>query len=191
MIQDNRNISRSIHLPLQSGSNRILGLMNRHYTLSDYMSIIERARGLLDSSSISTDLIVGFPGEEEDDFEQTLKAIQTIRYDDAFTYAYSPRSGTPAGSMRECLTREEKIARLQRLIEVQREISSQKLVERINREEEVIVEKFSKKSSQRVMGRTFLNHVAIIPGTDDDIGKKVKIRVIGVHGSTLRGARLA
>lgn len=191
VIREHPNISRSIHLPLQSGSDRVLSMMNRRYTFSEYMKIVDAARSILESCALSTDLIVGFPGETPDDFEATLNAVETIRFDDAFTYAYSPRSGTPAYSMRESLTRPEKLERLRRLIDVQRRISSQKRNERIDREEEVIVEKFSKKSSEKVMGKTFLNHVAVVPGTAEDFGRKLRIRVIGVRGTTLRGARLA
>jgi tRNA-2-methylthio-N6-dimethylallyladenosine synthase len=191
VIRDHPNISRSIHLPLQTGSDRVLSMMNRRYTFSDYMAIVDAARSILESCALSTDLIVGFPGETTDDFEKTLNAVETIRYDDAFTYAYSPRSGTPACLMDESLSRPEKMERLMRLIDVQRRISSQKLNERIDREEDVIVEKFSKKSSEKVMGRTFLNHVAVVPGTAEDFGRKLRIRVIGVRGTTLRGARLA
>lgn len=191
VIRDNPNISRSIHLPLQSGSDRILGLMNRGYTMSDYLAIIEKIRDILDRSSISTDLIVGFPGESGDEFRDTLRAVETIRFDDAFTYAYSSRRGTPAASLAESLTRGEKNARLEALIALQRGISKQKLKERIDSVEEAIIERFSKKSPDRVMGKTYLNHVVITPGTRDDIGKRMKIRISGVLGSTLQGTRIA
>ncbi len=191
VIRDNPNISRSIHLPLQSGSDRILGLMNRGYTISDYLAIIGKIRSVLDRSSISTDLIVGFPGESEDEFKDTLRAVETIRFDDAFTYAYSSRRGTPAASLAESLTREEKNARLEKLIAFQRGISKQKLKERIDSVEEAIIERFSKKSPDRVMGKTYLNHVVITAGTRDDIGKRIKIKISGVLGSTLQGTRIA
>jgi tRNA-2-methylthio-N6-dimethylallyladenosine synthase len=191
VIKDMPNISRSIHLPLQSGSDRILALMNRGYTTADYMAVVEKMKKLLDSSSLSTDLIVGFPGESDDEFYDTLRAVETIRFDDAFTYAYSPRRGTPAFSLAESLTREEKNARLERLIMVQRNISKQKLSERIDSVEDAIIERFSKKSDDRVMGKTYLNHVIITPGTRDDIGKKIRIKINSVLGSTLQGTRIA
>lgn len=191
VIRDNPNISRSIHLPLQSGSDRILGLMNRGYTMPDYLAIIGKIRNILDRSSISTDLIVGFPGESGDEFKDTLRAVETIRFDDAFTYAYSPRRGTPAASLAESLSREEKNARLETLIALQRGISKQKLKERIDSVEEAIIERLSKKSPDRVMGKTYLNHVVITPGTREDIGLRMKIRISGVLGSTLQGTRIA
>lgn len=191
VIRDNDNISRSIHLPLQSGSDRILALMNRKYTMGHYLDIIEKIRGLLDTYSISTDLIVGFPGETGDDFNATLNAVEAIRFDEAFTYAYSPREGTSAFSLKELLTKDEKIERLNRLIEMQRRISCERMKERVDQTEEMIVERISKKSDAEVMGRTFLNHPVIIPGRTDEIGKKIKITITGMKGSTLYGKRTA
>jgi tRNA-2-methylthio-N6-dimethylallyladenosine synthase len=191
VIRDHPNISRSIHLPLQSGSDRILELMNRPYTLSGYMRIVEKIRNMLSAHSLSTDLIVGFPGESDSEFGETLRAVETIRFDDAFTYAYSPRRGTPAYSLEETLTHEEKIARLERLIALQRTISQQKLKELINRVEDTIIERFSKKSQDRVMGRTYLNHIVVTAGSKDDIGKKISIKIDGVLGATLQGTRIA
>lgn len=191
VIGDHQNISRSIHLPLQSGSDRVLKLMNRRYARSDYMKIVEKIRYHLASYSLSTDLIVGFPGESEVEFRETLSAVETIRFDDAFTYAYSPREGTPACSLNETLTREEKIARLERLIALQRSISRLKLNDRINRVEDTIIERFSKKSPGRVMGRTYLNHIVVTDGSKDDIGKKIRIKIDGVLGATLQGTRIA
>ncbi len=190
VIADYPNISRSIHLPLQSGSDRILKLMNRHYTWPRYREIIDIIDRRLGTYSISTDLIVGFPGETDEDFTATLDAVREVRFDDAFTYAYSPREGTPAFSLREELTRKEKIGRLQELIELQRGISREKLLARIDATEEAIVERLSKKSKSWVMGKTFLNHPVVIPGGAGDIGKKIRILIKGIRGSTLRGVRL-
>ena len=184
-------ISRSIHLPLQSGSDRILSLMNRHYTRADYMRIVEKISARLGTYALSTDLIVGFPGETEKEFMDTLSAVEEIRFDDAYNYAYSPRSGTPACSLTEELSREEKIARLQRLISLQRGIARQRLDERISSIEDSIIERYSKRSSDRVMGRTYLNHIVITNGTSEDFGKRLQIRIDSVQGTTLQGTRIA
>lgn len=191
VMRDHPNISRSIHLPLQSGSDRILSLMNRHYTMSDYMRIVDAIARSFDSYALTTDLIVGFPGETEDEFRATLDAVSSIRFDEAFTYAYSPRPGTTAYSMPEEIPRKEKMDRLRRLIDRQRAISAERLKERIGRVEVAIIERFSKKSSSRVMGRSFLNHVVILPGTAEDIGKTLRIRIERVAGMTLQGRRIA
>ncbi len=191
VIADHETISRSIHLPLQSGSDRILEAMNRKYTLEDYRGIVETIAGSLPHYSLSTDLIVGFPGETREDFSRTMKAVNEIRFHDAFMYAYSPRPDTPAFGMEELLTREEKLSRLQILIDAQRAISRERLEERLGSTEEIIVESQSRKSAGEVMGKTFLNHPAVIPGGLDDIGKKIRIAVKGVRGSTLYGERIA
>ncbi|MBN2160193.1 MAG: tRNA (N6-isopentenyl adenosine(37)-C2)-methylthiotransferase MiaB [Spirochaetes bacterium] len=190
-ISEHGNISRSIHLPLQSGSDRILKIMNRGYQLRDYMTIVEKIDRELGNYSLSTDLIVGFPGESRDEFDATLRAVESIRFDEAFTYAYSPREGTPAFPLKETISRREKIARLQELIALQRGISRLKLKERIDLVEETIIERFSKKSDDRVMGRTNLNHIVITEGTEDDFGKKVMIKIDGIRGNTLQGTRIA
>ncbi len=191
VISDHSNISRSIHLPLQSGSDRILSLMNRKYTRADYLKIVEKISARLGTYSLSTDLIVGFPGETEKEFMDTLSAVESIRFDDAYNYAYSPRSGTPAYSSMETLSREEKIERLQRLIGLQRSVSLQRLTERISSIEDSIIERYSKKSTDRVMGRSYLNHVVITDGTSEDFGKRLQIRIHSVRGTTLHGTRIA
>ena len=190
VIAGHANISRAIHLPLQSGSDRILGLMNRRYTMDHYMAIVDAIRNILPDHSISTDIIVGFPGETKTDFMKTIDAVRTIGFDSSFTYAYSPRSGTPACSLDDDVPHDEKINRLQDLISVQREIGRRRLEARVAMIEETIVERISKKSAGNVMGRTFLDHPVIIPGGENDIGKKLTVRIESVSGSSLVGCRV-
>ena len=191
VIANHENISKSIHLPLQSGSNNILKQMNRTYSIENYLDIVATINRYLSEFSITTDLIVGFPGESENEFSNTLDIVRSVKFDDAYMYAYSPREGTPAFKMNDDLSREEKISRLNRLIHLQRSISHEKLKLRINQIEVAIVENFSKKSLDRVMGRTYLNHIVILPGTEEDFGKKIKIKIDEVKGSTLQGTRIA
>jgi tRNA-2-methylthio-N6-dimethylallyladenosine synthase len=191
VIRDNENISRAIHLPLQSGSNSILKAMNRKYTREHYLDIIEKIEKNLDVFSISTDLIVGFPGESKKDFDDTINMVKKIKFDDAFMYAYSPREGTAAFNLTEKISSEEKINRLNTLIELQRKISKEKLMLRINCREEMIVERISKRSEREVMGKTFLNHPVITPGIATDIGKKITIVITELKGNTLYGKRIA
>ncbi|MCX7679069.1 MAG: tRNA (N6-isopentenyl adenosine(37)-C2)-methylthiotransferase MiaB [Spirochaetes bacterium] len=191
VIRDNPNISRAIHLPLQSGSNDILRAMNRQYTIEHYYRLIEEMEHILGDYAISTDLIVGFPGESRADFEKTIEAVRRICFDDAFTYAYSPREGTAAYAMAETISKEEKSARLNELIAVQREISRMKLQKRINRNENALVEAMSKKSQKEVMGKTFLNHPVVLPGGRDDIGQFVRVKILKVVGNTLYAERIA
>ncbi len=191
VIRDNPNISRAIHLPLQSGSDRILALMNRRYTIGHYYKVIEDIVRILNDYAVSTDLIVGFPGETEAEFKMTIDAVRCIRFDEAFTYAYSPRESTAAYALEETLSREEKIARLNELIAVEREIAQEKLLRRINRDEKALVETISKKSTEEVMGKTFLNHPVVLPGGENDIGRMIKVKILRVVGNTLYGERIA
>ena len=185
VIADNPVISRGIHLPLQSGSDRVLEQMNRKYTMKRYYEIIGSMHRLIGDFAVSTDLIVGFPGETVDEFHSTLDAVRRIRFDSAFMYAYSPREGTPSFRLKEEITRDEKISRLNELIYIQREISLEKLKGRINKTERVIADKVSKKSGNELSGRTALNHFVVFNGEKNDIGKESLIRILDVRGSTL------
>ncbi len=190
VMADHPNISRGIHLPLQSGSDSVLKRMNRKYTMKSYMDIIEAINRTLPDYAISTDLIVGFPGETEDQFNETLDAVKKIRYDEAFMYAYSPRKGTPSFKLEEKLSRNEKIDRLNRLISLQREISLEKLKSRIDKTENAIAERISKKSSEEISGKTSLNHPVVFRGDAGDLGRVIPLRITEVRGSTLFGEKI-
>lgn len=191
VIKDNPVIARSIHLPLQSGSDTILQAMNRQYTMKHYYSIIEAIQTLLPMSSISTDLIVGFPGETEKDFEHTITAVRTIQFDEAFTYKYSPREGTYAYTLSDSVPDTIKQERLDILIHTVREISQKRLMNHIHTTTDMIVERISKKSDNEVMGKTIYNHPVIIKGGKEDIGKKYTVTIVSLKGSTLYGERSA
>ena len=191
VIADNKSIARSIHLPLQSGSNKILNLMNRKYTLEQYANIFEKIKMISNDFSVTTDLIVGYPNESEEDFNETLDAVKTLQFDDAFMYAYSPREGTQAFNLQETINRKEKISRLNTLIETQRSISLKKLQNRIGKIEEFIPEKISKKHKKELMGKTSFNHPAIIQGSEEDLGKILKIKISSVKGSTLYAEKIS
>lgn len=191
VVSDNPNISRCFHLPLQSGSDKILSAMNRGYTLAHYMGIAESIDKRLTDYSITTDLIVGFPGETEFDFAKTIEAVNAVRFDEAFTYAYSPREGTPACCLEETVEKNEKTERLKSLIELQQSISKKKLASRINCVEDIIPERISKRSECELVGHTFLNHTAVLSGKQADIGRRIKIKIEGVKGTTLQGRRIA
>lgn len=191
VVRDHPAISRALHLPAQSGADRILGLMNRGYTRARYLALIELIDRELPDHAVTTDLIAGFPGETEEEFNATLDLVRIARFDEAYTYAYSPREGTTAFSMRESIPREEKLERLATLIEVQRAVSREKLAARVGRTEQVIVEAVSRKSSSEVMGRTWLNHPVVLPGGECDIGRKLAVTITEVKGSTLYAGAIA
>ncbi len=190
VINNSSNISRGIHLPVQSGSDRILKAMNRKYTSSHYYSIIEKIDRILPDYAVSTDLITGFPGETTEEFHETLKMVNEIKFDEAFMYSYSPRLGTPSYSTKETISEKEKSARLHELISVQREISLEKLKKRVNNKERVIADKVSKKSGSEVAGKSFLNHPVVFSGDIKDIGRETFVEIIEVRGSTLFGRKI-
>lgn len=190
VIKNHPNISKGIHLPLQSGSDKILKNMNRKYTISHYNNIVDIIKKELGEFGLSTDLITGFPGETEEDFKDTLNAVKNIRFDEAFMYAFSPRTGTPAAEIEKPLSKTEKQDRLSQLITVQRKISLEKLRSRIDKKETVIAAKTSKRSNEELLGRTGLNHPVVFKGNLNDIGKEILVEIKGIKGSTLIGEKI-
>jgi len=190
VINNSSNISHGIHLPLQSGSDRILSAMNRKYTLAHYYSIIEKIEKILPDYAVSTDLITGFPGETDEEYNETLKAVKEIKFDEAFMFSYSPRMGTPSYLLKETISEKEKASRLHELISIQREISLEKLSKRVNNKEKVIAEKVSKKSGSEVAGKSFLNHPVVFSGDINDIGRETIVEISEVRGSTLFGRKI-
>jgi tRNA-2-methylthio-N6-dimethylallyladenosine synthase len=162
-IADTPAVCRYIHLPVQSGSNRILKRMAREYTREFYLERIERLRERLPDATISTDLIAGFPGETEEDFEETLRLYREVRYDAAYMFIYSEREGTPAAIHFEDVPRAVKTERLGRLVELQKEISFEQNQRWVGREVEVLV-KGATGEAGLVQGHTRGNHVTMIRG---------------------------
>jgi len=147
-------LCRNIHLPLQSGSDRVLKRMNRHYDTARYLEIVDKLREAAPDITISTDIIVGFPGETEEDFEQTLEMARKVRYDSAFTFIYSPREGTPAAKFEDQIPDEVTHERFDRLVDVMNEISLEKNLEYKGKVYEVLVEGLSKNADDTFAGRT-------------------------------------
>ncbi len=176
-----------LHLPVQSGSDRILKLMNRGYTREAYLERIEMARSIVKNISITSDLLVGFPTETEEDFQQTYDLMETVRFDEAFTYRYSPRPGTKATELSDTITEQTRLERLDKIIKLQRSITKQKKMMMIGRIVEVLPEAPSKKSSEEWMGKIPTHDVVVFPKKDHLIGEPVSIRIKTCKGSTLWG----
>ncbi len=176
-----------IHLPVQSGSNRILELMNRGYTREYFMELTEKARKKIPGVSLTTDLIVGFPGESEDDFDDTRSLMESVRFDDAYTYAYSPRAGTVASKLQETITPEEKRRRLDAVIRIQRRITHEIKTGMTGSRVEVLPEGMSARSESEWMGKTPANHVVVFPGQNSRPGEPVQITIEMCKGATLWG----
>lgn len=175
-----------LHLPFQSGSNRILKLMNRKYSREHYLSLIDKAREYLPDISLTTDIITGFPSETEDDFEATLDIVKSVKFDDAFTYKYSPRQGTKAAMTDDDVSESVKLERLDRLIKLVRKIAAQNLANTVGKEYTVLIERESKKESNFWMGKTEHNRVAVIEKGTLKPGGYVRVLVEGMSGFTLR-----
>ncbi len=187
VIASSKKICPHIHLPVQSGSDRILSLMNRKYTRGQYIQLVEKARSIIPEVAITTDVMVGFPGETESDFMETYHLMEEIQFDDAFTYRYSPRPGTKAAEMKDNLSEKERLERLDKIIKLQRKITLQKKKEMIGKSVEVLPEYPSKKSSEEWMGRTPSNYVVVFPKNNIPLGQPVEVLIEECNGSTLRG----
>jgi tRNA-2-methylthio-N6-dimethylallyladenosine synthase len=180
-----------LHLPVQAGSDRVLAAMKRGYTVMEYKSIIRRLREQRPDISISSDFIVGFPGETEDNFERSMKLIDEIKFDGAFSFVYSRRPGTPAASLHDDTPQDVKLKRLQRMqkvLEAQSTAVSESMVGTVQR---VLVEGVSRKDASELMGRTDNNRVVNFPAPptlgERLIGQFIDLRITRAMHFTLRG----
>ncbi len=186
-VQQGENICEHFHLPVQSGSNRILKKMNRGYSREHYLELIEMIRCSIPGVSITTDIIVGFPGENEDDFLETVNLLKTVKFDNAFSFIYSPRKNTTAAAMKEQLSHSDKEERLQRLNQVQHAISNELNLQLENRTLEVLVEGPSKNKSAMQTGRTRTNKLVHFPGSPELTGKLVTVKITEAKTWNLTG----
>ena len=187
VIGRNDTICNHVHLPVQHGSNRILERMNRRYTRDEYIRLTEELRAAVSGVSLSTDILIGFPGETEKDFHDTLYLLEAVRFDDAFTYKYNIRPGTRAASFSDQLPEEIKGKRLEMIIEKQRVISHTIKKEKLATRRSILIEQFSKKNRNEVLGRTAGNDMVVTPGTAEEIGSFVDVELVSLEGGTFRG----
>jgi tRNA-2-methylthio-N6-dimethylallyladenosine synthase len=179
-------VCEQVHLPLQSGSSRILKAMRRTYTRERYLALVEKLRAAIPDLAIGTDIIVGFPGESEDDFRRTLDVVREVQYDSAFTFVYSPRAGTEAAAMPEQVPHEVKIERMERLVELTQAIARERNRARIARVEQVLVEGASRTDPALLRGRTRRNTTVNFRGASAP-GELVAVLIDGATSTTLRG----
>lgn len=177
-------VCNHLHLPLQSGSSRILERMHRGYTREHYLEIVDKLRATVPGIALTTDIIVGFPGETEEDFQQTLELIERVRFDSAFTFMYSPRTGTPAASMSEQLDSKEKGERLQRLIAVQNAISLECNQELVGTTQEIFVDEWA---DNKAKGRTTSNKLVFFDSPQDLTGAFVDVKITEAKTWSLAG----
>nr|MDA3884030.1 MiaB/RimO family radical SAM methylthiotransferase [Candidatus Delongbacteria bacterium] len=189
VIIKNPNISNSFHLPFQAGSNEVLKNMNRGYTIEEYLAKIDMIRRKVPDIAITTDVIVGFPGETNEDFEKTVKVLKDTEFDNAFMFIYSERKNTmSAKNFKDDVSKEEKGRRQQVISELQKKIGLVQLRKDVGIEKEVLIESVSKKRTDQLKGRTEQNRIVIFDKIDDcNIGDYVKVKIIKAEGVTLFG----
>ena len=182
-----RHLMPNLHLPVQAGNDEILKRMNRRYDREKYLSLVRRLRAVRPDIGLTTDVIVGFPGETEAQFEDTLSLVREVRFDAAYTFIYSPRAGTRAAEMDDPVSMEEKTERIQRLIALQQSITSEVLASQIGRIQPVLVDSVSTRSEQTIGGKTPRAHMVNFPGSAERIGQTVPVRITSAGKNTLRG----
>ena len=187
VIANNDNIMNYIHLPLQSGSDRILKLMGRRYTKEEYLTLFNKIKNKVKEASITTDIIVGFPSETEEDFNETLDVVNKCKYDSAFTFIYSPREGTPAAKMDDKLPLEEKENRLHKLNEIINNYSLMHNKEYIDRKVEVLVEGVNEKDSTKLYGYTETMKLVNFEGSKELVGSIVNVVITDAKSFSLDG----
>jgi tRNA-2-methylthio-N6-dimethylallyladenosine synthase len=177
---------RHLHLPVQHGSNKILTLMNRGYSREDYLTLIRMIKNTISDVTITTDILIGFPTEEEEDLVLTKALMEEVEFDDAFTYYYNPREGTGAAELCETVPGQEKLRRLQEIIELNIKLKAKRKRERLGRKAAVLVEAVSKKAPHELVGRTEHDEMAVFQGPEKLIGTFVTIRLEALSGTTFR-----
>ena len=190
VMANSAHILPQFHLPVQSGNNEILKKMNRHYTREQYLDRVSRLRKAIPDIGLSTDIIVSFPGETEEQFEDTMSLVKEVRYDSAFTFVYSPRTGTKAAKMEGLIPEEVSSERIQRLISLQETLQQDTLKRFIGQEEEILVEGLSRRSCEAVSGKGKHGVSVTVQGSEMDIGRILRCRIIGLKNNTLTGERI-
>ena len=185
-IAECASVCEHVHLPLQSGSSRVLKRMRRTYDRGRYLGLVERLREAIPDLALGTDLIVGFPGETEDDFVQTIEVVEEVGFESAFTFIYSPRVGTEAAALPDQVADNVKHERLERLVEVVQRVGAERNAERVGRVEEVLVEGPSRNDGSVLRGRTRRNTTVNFTGSAT-VGELVDVAIEGSTSTTLRG----
>ena len=175
-------VCKHMHLPLQSGSSRILKIMNRHYDKEQYLTIVKKLREAIPDIALTTDIIVGFPGETEEDFQETLEVVKQVEYDSAFTFIYSKRTGTPAAAMEDQCDPEEVKRHFDLLLKEVQQISAKKAMALEGKVMEVLAEEQNTQDDSLITGRLSNNSVVHFPGTPDMIGKLFMVKLTECKG---------
>ncbi|MFH1212969.1 MAG: tRNA (N6-isopentenyl adenosine(37)-C2)-methylthiotransferase MiaB [Candidatus Neomarinimicrobiota bacterium] len=187
VMQANPNLCKQIHLPLQAGSSRVLQMMNRSYDQAHYLKVVEMIRKYLPQAAITTDIIVGFPDESATDFEDTLAVMRSVRFDAAFMFKYSPRSGTKAAAMPDNVPEDEKARRLKEVIQLQKNHTLERNKAMIGTVQEILIDGVSKKNPAEMIGRTDTNKIVVLKEGHASIGEFCTVRIEKAIGVSLFG----
>ena len=187
VMANSKHICHQLHLPVQHGSNRVLSAMNRCYTREHYLGVVKRLRDAMPDIGLTTDLIVGFPGETEEDFNQTIDLVRQVRYDSAYTFIYSPRQGTVAAEMPNQVDEETAKRRIHELIAVQEQITAETYAAQVGHVENVLCEGVSARSERQITGRTQRGITVNFDGSADVVGSVVPVMITGAGHNTLKG----
>jgi len=186
-MRDSRKVCEHLHLPVQAGSSRILREMNRKYTKERYLELAAEIRSHIPGIALTTDIIVGFPGETEEEFAETVDLVEKIRFDFAYTFLYSKRTGTPASTMENQVPEEIKMRRFEKLLSVQNVIGKEINEALLGKDVEVLVEGLSRNSINTYTGRTRTNKIVNFKGNREMIGKLVMVNIKKVQTWSLEG----
>lgn len=187
VMAESEKVCEHLHLAMQSGDDEILAKMNRGYTAQHFLDITRKLRKAMPDIAITTDIIAGFPGETEEQFQRTFDLMKKIQFDYAFTFKYSPRTGTKAADYTDQIVEETRLERLQKLIELQQDITTAKYQEQIGKTKEIYVEQVSKKSENEMAGKSRDFKITVFPGDKSLIGTFVKVKITDAVGWTLKG----
>lgn len=190
VMKNSKKICRHLHLPLQAGSTRILAAMNRRYTKEQYLELAHKIRREIPDIALTTDLIVGFPGETADDVNETIEVVKEVQYDNAFTFIYSKRTGTPAAAMPNPITDEEIKENFDRLLKVVQETARKRVGRLTGEVHSALVEEVNEHDATLVSGRLSNNTIVHFPGDKSLIGKLVDVRLKEAHGFYYIGERI-
>ena len=190
-IAEEPNICKHIHFPVQSGSDKILKLMNRKYTRQEYLDHVEAIRRIIPGCGLTTDIFVGYHDETPEDHQQTLDLVREVGFDSAFMFKYSERPGTYAAKhLPDNVSEETKIERLNELIQLQTQMSAERNKQDEGKEFEILIESFAKRSREQMMGRTEQNKAVVIARNNHKPGDRVKVRITGSTSATLFGEEI-
>jgi tRNA-2-methylthio-N6-dimethylallyladenosine synthase len=190
VMAKHQNICNQVHLPLQAGSDRILKRMNRSYTSTEFLALVNKIRTYMPDCSITTDIIVGFPGETEEEFIETLSVVKKVRFNFAYMFKYSSRPGTKASQYDEQISEKVKQERLERLIDLQLENTLLQNKSLVDKTVSVLIEKVSKKSDSQWSGRTEGGMWVVFDKNNENVGELVDIKINDARGVTLFGSRV-